>query len=725
VAKKTYKKYLNMVDRLRSRLRMTSLSSRRRVVAACVFLFLVALISVEISPFGYRILAGKASPRDVVAPRTVQYIDEVKTEEQRKAVVEAVQDVYIRDNSVAGQVEKNLEEFFAAVEMVDATNSTLQEKVDQLVGMFPGEIDPAEAENILSLQVQQRRSVQDASLEVTRRVMEERVTSDTIDEAVLKAEAIAAEISTDPGVQSLAARIAAAYVQPNSVIDEKETEKRREAASEAVSTVITTRLEGEVILSKGDMVTAEQVAVLKSLGFKKPTFTPVNLLYFGVFVLLLMVAVSMFLEKKKRVIYDSLGLLALLGALVIVYTMLAKLIAIAAGYLSPSWGYLMPIAALAIIIAVLMDTSVAIVIVVACSLITGVVSGGNYSLAAFAMLGGFLPALMVSSRSSRHQLRWAGVYTSLWVAAAALGTTAITQLRQSVLLNTGIGFINGFLCTIVAIGLLPFLETTFRVTTNTWLLDLASPEQELLKELSMKAPGTYSHSVMVANLAESAAREIGIDPMPVRIAAYYHDVGKLKRPQFFIENQPENSSPHDSIGPNLSALVITAHVKYGVEMVRKHHLPPDIVEVIEQHHGNSLVSFFYDRAVKSADGEAVDIDRFRYHFPKPRSKTAGILLLADSVEATARTLNRPSAGAMKQMVNRIVDAKISDGQLDESGITFSDIGKIKDVFSNILTGAYHPRIEYPVIELNSGGGKRGARKSNGRGPGGKDKSSLP
>ncbi len=172
-------------------------------------------------------------------------------------------------------------------------------------------------------------------------------------------------------------------------------------------------------------------------------------------------------------------------------------------------------------------------------------------------------------------------------------------------------------------GLLPFLETTFRVTTNTWLLDLASPEQELLKELSMKAPGTYSHSVMVANLAESAAREMGSDPIAARIAAYYHDVGKLKRPQFFIENQPENSSPHDNIGPNLSALVITAHVKDGVEMVRKHHLPPDIVDVIEQHHGTSVVSFFYDRAVKSADGEMVDIDRFRYHFPKPWSKTAG------------------------------------------------------------------------------------------------------
>ncbi|MBU4240589.1 MAG: HDIG domain-containing protein [Actinobacteria bacterium] len=687
-------------------------------MAAVTFLFVVAIISVEISPFGYRILVGKPSPRDIVAPRTVQYIDEVKTDEQRESAAEAVQDVYVRDNSVAGKVEKSLEGFFAAVEQVDAMDISVQEKVNRLVSMFSGEIDAAVAEGALSMSARQRSSVQEASLEVIKRVMEGRVTGDTMDRAAQEAEAIAVEVSTDPAVRGLSVLIAASFIQPNSVINEKETEKRREAARDAVTTVVTTWLEGEVIVEKEDVVTARQVALLKSLGFKKPTFTPINLLYFGMFALLLLGMFGMYLAKYRRVIYDSPGLLFLLGVLVVVFTALAKIIAIAAGYLSPSWGYIMPAAVVAIVAAVLMDTAVAIVLVIICSLVTGVVTGGNYSLTAFVLLGGFFPTLIVSGQSSRHELRWAGVYTSLWVALAALGTCAITQFRQGLILNTAIGFANGFLCMIVAMGLLPFLETTFRVTTSTRLLELASPEQELLKELSMKAPGTYSHSVMVANLAEAAAREIGGDPMLARVAAYYHDVGKLKRLQFFIENQPANSSPHNRITPNLSALVITSHVKDGVEMVKRHHLPPDIVDIIEQHHGTSVVRFFYDRAVEAADGGPVDLDRFRYHFPKPRRRTAGILLLADAVEATARTLNRPSSAAIEQMVNRIVDGKIADGQLDESGITFSDVNKIRGVFSKILISAYHPRIEYPAI-LNSGGGKKGARKGQDRGPPGK------
>ncbi|MBU4301479.1 MAG: hypothetical protein KKE56_01800, partial [Actinobacteria bacterium] len=456
-------------------------------MAAVTFLFVVAIISVEISPFGYRILVGKPSPRDIVAPRTVQYIDEVKTDEQRESAAEAVQDVYVRDNSVAGKVEKSLEGFFAAVEQVDAMDISVQEKVNRLVSMFSGEIDAAVAEGALSMSARQRSSVQEASLEVIKRVMEGRVTGDTMDRAAQEAEAIAVEVSTDPAVRGLSVLIAASFIQPNSVINEKETEKRREAARDAVTTVVTTWLEGEVIVEKEDVVTARQVALLKSLGFKKPTFTPINLLYFGMFALLLLGMFGMYLAKYRRVIYDSPGLLFLLGVLVVVFTALAKIIAIAAGYLSPSWGYIMPAAVVAIVAAVLMDTAVAIVLVIICSLVTGAVTGGNYSLTAFVLLGGFFPALIVSGQSSRHELRWAGVYTSLWVALAALGTCAITQFRQGLILNTAIGFANGFLCMIVAMGLLPFLETTFRVTTSTRLLELASPEQELLKELSMKA----------------------------------------------------------------------------------------------------------------------------------------------------------------------------------------------------------------------------------------------
>lgn len=711
---KKYKRYLDKVDRLRSFVRKTSVSSRRRVVAVTTLLFVMLIISIDISPFGYRIQAGKPSPRDIVAPTTLQYIDENKTEEQRKAAAEAVPEVYVRDEEVTGKVLNNLEELFGSIERYAAMELTIKEKAERLAGLSGVGISEAEAERLLSMSTGQIASVHDASLEIIRRIMDENVTSKDLEETVAEAEGIAGELSEDPSVKEMSSIITRSYVKPNSVIDSKETEKRREAAREAVTAVITTRLEGELILAKDDVVTAEQVALLKSLGFKEPSFLPVNFLYVGAFAIILMGAVWMFMAKERRFVYESPGLLALMGVMVILYTVVAKALSIATGYLSPSWGYMMPVALVAIITAVMTDYATSLMIVMTCAMITGLVSGGNFSLAAFVLLGGFFPALMVSRKSNRHDLRWAGVYTSLWIALVALGISAATQFRQGLLLNTAVGFTNGIICIIVAMGLLPFLETTFRVTTNTWLLELASPEQALLKELSIKAPGTYSHSVMVANLSEAAAREVGSYPMLARIASYYHDVGKLKRPQFFIENQSGNSSPHDRISPNLSKLVITSHVKDGVEMLRKQHMPPDIVDIIEQHHGTSVVRYFYDRALEAAEGEPVDINTFRYQFPKPKSKTAGILLLADSVEATARTVDRPSSKSIEQMVDRVIEGKIADGQLDDSGLTLSDIRKIKGVFSKILISAYHPRIDYPKARSITGGGVQVARKSNQR-----------
>jgi hypothetical protein len=421
----------------------------------------------------------------------------------------------------------------------------------------------------------------------------------------------------------------------------------------------------------------------------------------------------MYLARFRRVFYDSPGLLVLLGSTVVVFTIVAKLLTVAARTWSPFWAYLMPAAAVAIIVAVLFDSGTALVAVAICALLTGVVTAGNYSLVVLTLLGGIFPSLYASRTSSRHQLRRVGLYTAFWVAAVAFGVTALTQTRQGMLINTGMGFLNGAICTIIAMGSLPFLETTFRVTTNNWLLELAAPDQELLKELSMKAPGTYSHSVMVANLAEAAAREIGSDAMLARVAAYYHDVGKIVRPNFFVENQAPGENPHANLSPNLSLLVITSHVRDGVELMENNHFPPDLVEIVRQHHGTSIVRYFYEEALES--GEPVDVERFRYHYEKPRRRTAGILMLADAVEAAARTLDKPSASSIQQMVDRIVDDKLADGQLDECALTFEELNKIKNIFGRILIGTYHPRIDYPGVTFagakeNGDKNKRAASK---------------
>jgi len=718
-----HNKYLDMIGRLRTRLRKMPLSYRRRWVAGITFVFVVIIMSVEISPFGSLVREGKPSPRRILAPRTVQYIDRAKTNEQKDAAAAVVQEVYVYDGSVKLEAERNIDDLFKVINEVDALQVEQGEKARQIRDRLGDNDYVSEVEAVLALTLEQRQLVRDASASVLRKVMAEQIDEGALDEAANSARALAKDISPDRNVQSLAGEIAASSIEPNSVLDIKATDRRKQAARDAVQPVITTRLEGEVIVNKGEVVTAAEVELLKNLGYRRPTFTPINILYYSIFALALLGATSMFLAWNRRNFFDSPGLLGVVGAMVIVFTGVAKVLTVASASWAPFWGYLMPTAAVAIITAVLLDTMVALIVVIVCGMITGIVTGGNFSLTAFALVGGILPALLVSKTSTRHELRRAALYSSLWLAFVALGATALTEIRQELLLHTGIGFLNGAICGIVAVGSLPFLETTFGVTTNPWLLELASPEQQILKELSMKAPGTYSHSVMVANLSEAAAREVGSDPMIARVAAYYHDVGKMKRPQFFVENQPPDRSLHDDISPNLSALIITSHVRDGVEMLERCHIPPDLVEIVKQHHGTGLVRYFYERA-SDDEGKPADESRFRYHFDKPRGKTAGILLLADAVEATARTIDRPTPSAIEQMVDRIVDSKLEDGQLDDCDLSFSDIRNIKKVFSKNLISTYHPRIYYPSDEVDTGGKRRSTAKDKNRGALGKKRNKI-
>lgn len=687
------KRYLDTVARARTRARRLSLGKRRLIAAAIIFVLLVVIMSFIISPFGFLLEQGKASPRAVMTPRTVQYIDNAKTKEERAAAAAAVQDVYVVDAQATSQATAQIQNLFNAVADAAAAPLTPQQRLAQIQARVSDVRLKAAAEALLGLSSEQLLATRDATLEAVSETMAKGVSSDSLEKAREQA-ASAAAAAARSGAAAQARQVASAAVTANLVLDTRETARRKKAASDSIKSVITTKLAGETIINKGEVVTADEVELLKSLGFHASSFTPLNVLVTALLVLLIIAAMGMYLARFRRSQYDSPGLLLLLGSTVVVYAVAAKLLTVASSSWAPFWGFLMPTAAVATIVAVLFDPGTALVVTGVCAVLTGVITGGNFSLVTLSFLGGFFPSLYAARTSTRHQLRRIGLYTAFWVAAVAFVATAIAPTRQGMLLNTGIGFLNGAFCAVVAMGCLPFLETTFRVTTHNWLLELASPEQELLKELSLKAPGTYSHSMMVANLSEAAAREIGSDPLLARVAAYYHDVGKLKRPQFFVENQTPDSNPHDGLSPNLSTLIIVAHVKDGVEMLQVEHFPPDLVDIIKEHHGTSLVRYFYESALEVEDGP-VDESRFRYHFPKPHRRTSGVLMLADSLEAAARSLRQPSAATIEQTVERIVQGKLDDGQLDECDLTFDEINRVKQVFDKILLGTHHPRIDYP------------------------------
>jgi putative nucleotidyltransferase with HDIG domain len=269
-----------------------------------------------------------------------------------------------------------------------------------------------------------------------------------------------------------------------------------------------------------------------------------------------------------------------------------------------------------------------------------------------------------------------------------------TSDYMSILENAGWSLASALLSSVLCLGTLPVWESFFDVLTTTKLLELAAPSQPLLKRMMLEAPGTYHHSILVANLAESAVEEIGGNPFLARIGAYYHDVGKLKRPYFYTENQMGVENPHDKLSPQASSKAITLHPRDGLQMAQKYNLPKQIQDLITQHHGTTAVQYFYHKAMKQ-DGEDTNINMFRYPGPKPRSKEAAVIMLADTVEAAVRSMPSHKTEEIEQKVRSLIKARIDDDQLSEAPITFSDINAIVRAFMKVFNGMYHERIEYP------------------------------
>ncbi len=313
------------------------------------------------------------------------------------------------------------------------------------------------------------------------------------------------------------------------------------------------------------------------------------------------------------------------------------------------------------------------------------------------MLTSVLSIIFINKVEERNDIIKSSFYIGIvaFLLSLAMGfllSNAVPDtFRNSLLVASGV-----LMSGVLVIGFLPMIENTFNVVTEIKLLELANPNNPLLKRLQMEAPGTYHHSIMVGNLAEAAAEELHANSILLRVAAYYHDIGKLSRPQFFKENQIGSKNPHDEITPNLSTLIIINHVKIGLEMAEKAKLPEEIKDLIAQHHGTTLVKYFYLTMKNNAeDPDSIKEEDFRYPGPKPKTREAGIMMLADSVEAAVRSISDPTVGKVEAMVYKIFKDKIEDGQLDECDITFSDVSRIRKNFLKTFGSIYHERIEYP------------------------------
>ena len=499
---------------------------------------------------------------------------------------------------------------------------------------------------------------------------------------------------------ALVAALVGRVLEPNLVIDLQRLNRAKEAAMQEVKPVYVER--GQIIVRQGDLVTEEDIRVLQDLGLLGNRANYASALGVLLVLALMMALFGVYLYQYRRHVLLDEGHLALLGLILVVVAGVIKALSF---FPSEASGYLAPIALATILIAILLDSHVAMMTAVFLSVIVGIAMGLELKFTAIALVSGIAGVLSVRRVGERSDLTRAGLLVGV---ATVVAMVAFGFLRSEAFMikYSFLGFVNGLASAVGAIGLFPYLESVFGITSSIRLLELSNPNQPLLRKLLMDAPGSYHHSMIVGNLAEAAVEAIGGDSLLTRVGAQYHDIGKTKRPYFFIENQYGGENPHDKISPYLSTLIITSHVKDGVELARKHKLPECVIDFIRQHHGTTLVKYFYHKALENAkDGECSEKD-FRYPGPRPQSKETAVVLLADSVEAAVRTLSRPTPGRIEGLVRKIIKDHLADGQLDESNITLRDLDKVAEVFVKVLTGIFHQRIDYPESVIKEMEAKR-------------------
>lgn len=659
-----------------------------------VGLLMVGLLSWQTSLVGQiRLQAGDVVPYDIIAPVALTYESEVRTEEERNRAAEAVPDQYdTADARVRReQVEMARKLLGQITEFRTNAETSPDQKLKQVMDLPDLGLASDVAYGILQQSDEEWAQVVNETPATVDRAMRDEIRQSTLVAARRRIPALINPELSDAAAQSVT-EITKALLRPNSFFNADRTEQLRAEARSNVQPQTVSLERGEMILRAGDITTAEEaeaVAQLASLQSEWDWLTTVRALAFTVTLLAVM---AIFLGRVRPSTFRHYQELSMLVMVSVIWLLTAKFMVVSHNWLP----YLYPLAALGMLIACLVDLGVAAIFTVAFALIVHFMAGYNPVLVVCATTGG-LAGVMVLGRGERlSAFLWAGLAVALCNILSFIAFRApFAGLSNPQLIQTlFVLALNGGLSASIALIGYFLLGNLFEITTSLQLNELSRPTHPLLRQLLLKAAGTYHHTIVVSNLAERAAAAIGADALLTRVGAYYHDIGKTVRPYFFTENISDGSSPHDKLDPITSAQIIISHVTDGVDLAQKYRLPQRIQDFVREHHGRSLVQYFYTQAQRQSE-DAIDEAQFRYPGPNPRSKETAILLLADTCEAAVRAMRPATREDLANLVNRLIDERIANGELNACDLTFKDLQTIRIVFIQVLQGVHHPRIVYP------------------------------
>jgi putative nucleotidyltransferase with HDIG domain len=692
-------------------------ATRLGIATGILVLVLTAILGAStLTQESLHLKVGDLAPHDIVAPRALDFESSVRTADAREAARAAVQPQYdfTTDKAIAIAAEQQLA-FDNKTRPIDTafnTKLTTQERASLLTTAVPTLSNDAR-KTLLGLDAARWTEVRTEAARVLDATLRTELRDTEVAEARTR---LAGRLAggLNEAERMLAAELISPLVKPNSSFSEDQTNEARNGAAAAVKPVRVQVRQGQVIVRAGAPLAATDIEMIDALGLSQSTADVASLAGWFLLAVLVVGMLLAWIWRFRSTLWHRDNVLVLIGLLLVGATLALKITA-ARSILQ----FFVPTAAIGMLLAILLDASVATIVIAVIAILGGAVNGNSLEFTAYTFLGG-MAGIVAVRKGDRLQVFVQAAFAIFVVNALVVSVFSLLGTRDlrgvlELWLGSAASAVGS---SVAAVGTFAVLGSVFGIMTVFQLLEMANPSQPLLRRLLVETPGTYHHSLMVGNLAERAAEAIGADSLVTRVAAYYHDVGKLANPLGFIENQAGGENIHDQLDPEQSAQVLKQHVADGIDIAYAAKVPKALIAYIPQHHGTAIMSYFYARAreraaepyggLSTAEGAkaaaAVDERRFRHAGPKPQTREAALIMLADGVEASVRSLASRDEPAIRAMVERIIEERTADGQFDECDLTLRDLERIKNAFVGQLLGMYHTRIAYPqntVVELES------------------------
>jgi hypothetical protein len=669
--------------------------------AVSVLSAVALLVPLPTAPNVVPLSEGEPSPQDILAPSDITYESDVLTEQQRELAAESVSPEYAPpDASVARSQVNKLRSALTFISSVRADEfASPEQKTADLAALQSIHLSPESTTQLLSLPDDGWQSVQQESIVVLEQVMRSTIREDRLEDARRSVPALVS-LSLPEDQAALVSELVSAFVIPNSLYSETLTEEKRQAARDAVEPYIQSFVVNQVVVPRGHVITDVDLEALLRLGLLQQQTTWQDITSVIALVGVNFAFVALYFAQRPDLREDNRSLL-LMSVLFLVFLYGARLV-IPNRTVIP---YLFPIAGFAMIVTALISSRAAMILTVPLSILAGYGLPNSLELILFYMFCSMFGVLSLRNVQRILTFFWAGI------AVMGSGSAVILAFRLIDPTSDAVGIFSliaatafhGLAAAALTILLQFILAQTLGLTTTLQLFDISRPGHPLLQFLLRNAPGTYQHSLQIANLAEQAAKQINANTLLTRVGALYHDAGKARHPYYFIENKvPGADNPHEELPPLESSAIIIRHVTDGVALAKKYRMPRHIIDFILEHHGTLTTSYQYHQAVEAAGGDAekVDMKSYRYPGPRPQSSETALVMLADTAEARTRAERPETRQEIRTIVKEVIDQRLTQGQLDDTSLTLKDLNAIVESFTTTLRGVFHPRLEYPKPDEN-------------------------